>query len=58
MINIICFGKIKEKYLQDAIAEYLKRISKYSSIEICESADEPIPDNPSEKEVEIINSMG
>ena len=28
-INIICVGKIKEKYLQDAINEYSKRLSKY-----------------------------
>ena len=28
-INIICVGKIKEKYLKDAIEEYSKRLSKY-----------------------------
>ena len=39
MIKIICVGKIKEKYLQDAIYEYKKRISKYTSIEIIELDD-------------------
>ncbi len=53
-INIICLGKIKEKYLQDAINEYLKRISKYAEIKVVELPDEPILDNPSEKEIEKI----
>ena len=39
MIKIICLGKIKENYLKDAIDEYLKRISKYSKIEIIELTD-------------------
>ena len=53
-INIICLGKIKEKYLQDGINEYKKRISKYANVEIIELADEPIPDNASQKEIDII----
>ncbi len=40
MIKIICVGKIKEKYLIDAINEYVKRIQKYSKIEIIELPDE------------------
>ena len=40
MIKIICVGKIKEKYLTDAIEEYSKRISKYTNIEIIELKDE------------------
>ena len=28
MIKIICVGKIKEKYLEDAVKEYKKRLSK------------------------------
>lgn len=40
MIKIICVGKIKEKYLIDAIEEYSKRISKYSKVEIVELQDE------------------
>ena len=40
MIRIICVGKIKEKYLIDAIEEYTKRISKYSKVEIIELQDE------------------
>ena len=39
MIKIICVGKIKELYLKDAINEYLKRLSKYTKIDIIELPD-------------------
>ena len=39
MIKIICIGKIKEKYLRDAIDEYKKRLSKYTKFEIIELPD-------------------
>ena len=47
-ITVITVGKIKEKYLKDAIAEYSKRLSKYCKLEIIEVADEKTPDNASE----------
>lgn len=40
MIKIICVGKIKEKYLNDMIDDYQKRITKYHKIEIIEVKDE------------------
>ena len=40
MIKIITVGQIKEKYLQDAINEYKKRLSKYTNIEVIEVKDE------------------
>ena len=39
MIKIICVGKIKEKYLKEAIEEYKKRLSKYTRLEIIEVSD-------------------
>ena len=39
-ISILTVGKIKEKYLRDAIAEYSKRLSRYCKLEIIEVADE------------------
>ena len=48
IITIITVGKIKEKYLKDAIAEYSKRLSKYCKLEIVEVADEKTPENASE----------
>lgn len=43
-INIICVGKIKEKYLKDAISEYSKRLSRYCRLSFTELPDEKIPD--------------
>lgn len=40
MIKIITVGSIKEKYLKEAIEEYLKRLKKYTNIEIIEVKDE------------------
>lgn len=39
MIKIICIGKIKEKYLKEAVLEYQKRISKYTKLELIELPD-------------------
>lgn len=47
-ITLITVGKIKEKYLKDAIAEYSKRLSRYCKLEIIEVADEKTPDQASE----------
>lgn len=48
-IDVICVGKLKEKYLKDAIDEYSKRLSKYCSLNIIELLDEKLPSNESEK---------
>ncbi len=39
MIKIICVGKVKEKYFDDALKEYQKRIAKYTKLEIIELPD-------------------
>jgi 23S rRNA (pseudouridine1915-N3)-methyltransferase len=49
-ITIISVGKLKEKYLKQAIDEYSKRLSRYCKLEIIELPDEKTPDNASEKE--------
>lgn len=53
-IKIICVGKIKEKYLKDAIDEYKKRLSRFATVEITELSDEKIPDNPSKAQMDIV----
>ena len=55
-ITIITVGKLKEKYLKDAIAEYSKRLSKYCKLEIVEVADEKTPENASEVMEDAIRS--
>ena len=44
-ITIAAVGKLKEKYLKDAIAEYKKRLSRFTDIELIEVDDEQAPDN-------------
>lgn len=53
-ISTICVGKLKEKYLKQAIDEYSKRLSRYCKLEIIEVPDEKTPDNASEKEELLI----
>ena len=43
-VTLITVGKIKEKFFQDAIAEYSKRLSRYCKLEIVQVADEKTPD--------------
>ena len=53
-IDLVCVGKIKESFYRDAIAEYVKRLSRYAKVEIREAEDENTPDKASEKEEEQI----
>ena len=55
-ISVITVGKIKEKYLRDAIAEYSKRLSRYCRLEIIEVADERTLDQASEAVEENIRT--
>ncbi len=47
-ITLVTVGKIKEKYLKDAISEYTKRLSKYCKLDMIEVSDEKTPDHASE----------
>ena len=40
MIKIITVGKLKEKYLKDAVEEYIKRLSRYTKFNLIEVSDE------------------
>lgn len=49
-INIVAVGKIKEKYLKEAIEEYSKRLSRFCKLKITEVPDEPMSDRPNDSE--------
>lgn len=49
MIKILCVGKIKETFYQEAIKEYMKRLSKYHKVVI-----EELPDSTKQKEEELL----
>ena len=46
-ITLVTVGKIKEKYLEQAIAEYSKRLARYCKLEILQVADEKTPEGAS-----------
>lgn len=59
-INIICIGKIKEKYFTDAIAEYSKRLTAFCRFSVTELAEEKIRSNtPNQSQIiEVIEAEG
>ena len=56
MINItlIAVGKLKEKYLRDAVDEYSKRLGAFCKINIIEIDEEKIGDNPSSAQIQNV----
>jgi len=57
MIRIIACGKVKDKWLQEGISSYLKRIRPYHSIEIEEVSDEKAPESNSAAENEKVKAI-
>ena len=51
-IKIITLGKLKEKYLREAEAEYLKRLSSYAKCELIEIEPVRLGENPSTAEID------
>lgn len=49
--RIIVPGRLKEKYLKDACAEYEKRLSAFGKTEIFPFEPVKLPESPSEKEI-------
>jgi len=50
-ITLITLGKLKEKYLKEAVEEYKKRLSRYCNLEIVEIEPVKLPEKPSENEI-------
>lgn len=53
-IQIICIGKLKEKYWTQAAGEYMKRLSKYCDVEITELKESRLPDKASVSQEEAV----
>ncbi len=53
-IRIICIGKLKEKYWNDACIEYLKRLRPFCRIEVIELSEEKIGKHERESDIEIV----
>ncbi len=50
-VQIICVGKLKEKFYQDAAAEYVKRLSAYCKLTITELPEEKLPADPAPAQI-------
>ena len=50
-VKIVAVGKVKEKYYADAILEYLKRLSRFCEVTICEVKEENFVKEPSDGEI-------
>lgn len=46
-VKLVTVGKLKEKYLKDGIAEYSKRLGRFTKFEVLELLDEKTPDKAS-----------
>lgn len=53
-ITIIAAGKLKERYLKDGIAEYVKRLSRFCDLQMIEVEDEQAPESLSPAQEEQI----
>ena len=53
-ITIISVGKLKEKFMRQAIEEYMKRLSPYAKVQVIEVPDERAPENLSPSEEEAV----
>lgn len=53
-IQIICIGKLKEKYWTDAVSEYSKRLSRFCDLEITELKESKLPDKASEAQEQAV----
>lgn len=54
MIKIICFGKLKENYLINAVNDYFERVNKYHKLSIIELKDS---DNMNDEEKELLKTI-
>lgn len=51
-VNIICVGKLKEKYLSEAMNEYAKRLSAFCKFSVIELEEAKLPEKASEAEID------
>ena len=50
-VNVIAMGKLKEKYLSEAVKEYSKRLSRYADFTVLELEPVKLSDKPSQAEI-------
>ncbi len=53
-VNIICIGKIKERYWTEAIKEYTKRLTPFCKFNIIELDEEKVNSNPNRTQIKAV----
>ena len=51
-VTVICVGKLKEKFYQEAAAEYAKRLKGYCKLNVVELAEQRLGKSPSQGEIQ------
>ncbi len=51
-VNVICVGKLKEKFYLDAVEEYRKRLSRSCRLNLVELPEERLPERPSQAQID------
>lgn len=52
-IELICVGRLKEKYYVGAAEEYLKRLSAFCKIHVTELSEQALPIRPSQAQIDL-----
>ena len=55
-VTLLTVGKLREAYLRDGIAEYLKRLRRFAAVTLIEVADETAPETLSPAEAEQVKA--
>lgn len=50
-VTVLAVGKLKESYLRQAVAEYSKRLSRYTQFQVVEIPESKLPNNPSPAQI-------
>ena len=51
-VNVICVGRLKERFYIDAAAEYVKRLQAFCTLSVVELAEQRLGDNPTDAQIE------
>lgn len=51
-IDILCVGRLKDRFFEEAASEYLKRLQAYGKVSVCEIPACSLPEKPSAGQIE------
>ena len=51
-VSVLAVGRLKDKFYEDAAAEYVKRLGAYARVNVTEIKAAELPENPSAAEIE------